>query len=231
MDIKEIILETHLIDDLKTFYADILELDIAAGNDNSIVIKAGATNIKFIESGNKKNNPFYHFAFNIPENQFSEAKEWISSKVQLIKLNGEDEFDFKSWNAHSIYFYDTTGNIIELIARHNLKNKSDKKFSGKSLLNISEVGFPVKDVEKFYTKLKQSFNLPVFSGDLKSFTAAGDENGLFIIVPEGRKWFPDCPEAKIHPAEVFINFISESILDYQGYRIISSKTQQPENKT
>jgi len=223
MDIKEIILETHSIDDLKNFYTEILELDITADDDSSIVIKAGTTDIKFLDSDNKNDRPFYHFAFNIPENQFHEAKDWISSKVELIKLNGEDEFDFKSWNAHSIYFYDTAGNIIEFIARHNLKNRSDEKFSGKSLLNISEIGIPVKDVEKFYTDLKQFLDIPVFSGELKTFTAAGDENGLFIIVPESRKWFPDCPEAKIYPATVKIISKNEKIFEDNGYKIISSK--------
>jgi len=219
MDLKEIILETHSINDLKNYYADILELDITAAGNNSIVIKAGSTYIKFLESSNKKDKPFYHFAFNIPENQFREAKEWISSKVQLIKLDGEDEFDFKSWNAHSIYFYDIAGNIIELIARHNLKNRSDEKFSGRSLLNVSEMGLPVKDVQNFYTKLKESFDIPLFSGDLKTFTAAGDENGLFIIVPVGRKWFPDCPEAKIYPATMNIISKNERVLEHNGYTI------------
>lgn len=222
MDIRTLILETHSITDLKKFYSEILELDIEAGDNNSITFKAGTTDIKFLKSEFENDKPFYHFAFNIPENQFLNAKEWISSKVELIKLNGEDEFDFKNWNAHSVYFYDTAGNIIELIARHNLKNGSDEKFSGKSLLNISEVGFPVKDVRKFYTNLKESFDIPVFSGDLKTFTAAGDENGLFIIVPEGRKWFPDCPEAQIYPAEVNIISIQETVFKNNGYKITSS---------
>jgi len=113
--------------------------------------------------------------------------------------------------------------VTESINETGIKNRSDEKFSGKSLLNLSELGIPVKDVEKFYTELRQSLDIPVFSGDLKTFTAAGDESGLFIIVPDGRKWYPDCPEAKIYPASVKIFSKTEAVFEVEGYKIISSK--------
>ncbi|MEO6695495.1 MAG: hypothetical protein ABIY50_11115 [Ignavibacteria bacterium] len=222
MDIKEIVLETHSIDKLINFYSDILELEVVR-EENAISIKAGLSDLKFINSGENE-NPFYHFAFDIPENQFKAAKLWISGKLDLITLNDQDEFDFKNWNAHSVYFYDPAGNIVELIARHNLQNASDEKFTGNSILKISEMGLPVRDPSMFYEKLKQVLELPNFSGDMKTFIAAGDEDGLFIIVNEGRNWFPDCQSAKIFPALIKIVSEKEIIYEESKYKFVSTKT-------
>lgn len=224
MFIKEVILLTDKLAELKSFYSQTLELELISESETSFTVKTSDSYLTFQNSIQIK-NPFYHFAFNIPENRFKEAKEWCLQRVGLIKLDGEDEFDFKSWNAHSVYFYDSAGNIIELIARHNLKNSSEKKFTGGSLLNISEVGLPVHDVKSFFDNVNMNFNIPDFSGDLKTFTAAGDDNGLFIIVNDGRKWFPDCPDAKIFPTTVKIisNIEKEIEFDNLPYKIISTK--------
>lgn len=223
MDIKEIILCSGNPGDLKNFYIDKLGFKLKTGNDDEFSFKAGKTLITFKKS-NSKNKPFYHFAFNIPSNKFTEAKEWIkSNNIELISLNGEVEFDFKSWNAHSFYFYDASENIVEFIVRHNLRNESDEKFTAVSIINVSEIGLPVKDVRETFTLINNKFNIPHFSGDMKTFEAAGDENGLFIIVNEGRRWFPDCQDAEIFPLTIKINseFKGEIIFEINNYRIIS----------
>jgi catechol-2,3-dioxygenase len=208
MQIKEIILQTHLINELKNFYHKLPGLKITNESSDSFKIHAGKSEIQFIQTSLSENEkPFYHFAFNIPENQFKEAKEWILAKTQTLKLNGSDEFDFKSWNAHSAYFYDPAGNIVELIARHNLKNSANNAFSGRSLLCISEIGIPVNDIIEFRSGLTSEDLFPVFSGDNETFSAVGDEEGLLILVKKGRKWYPDCPEARIFP--IIIKIISE----------------------
>jgi len=203
MQIKEIMLFTNKLNDLKKFYNETLEMDLLSANENSFTVGTSLSKITF-QNANETENPFYHFAFNIPENKLSEAKEWLRGRTELLNLNGEDEFDFKTWNAHSVYFFDPAGNVVELIARHNLKNGSKEKFTGKSLLCISEAGIVTDDVGNFYAKLNASFNIPIFSGDLKIFTAAGDDNGLFIIVPKGRHWFPTGIEAEIFPVTIHI---------------------------
>jgi catechol 2,3-dioxygenase-like lactoylglutathione lyase family enzyme len=222
MVIKEIVLQTGFPDELQKFYADTLGLNLKYKDDDSFDVQFGDSVLKFTKVPGK-NKPFYHFAFNIPENQFKEAKEWAKQRVDLIKLDGEDEFDFKSWNAHSIYFYDPSGNILELIARNNLSNKSSEQFSGKSFLNISEIGLPVYDIENFYFEVNRNFDIPIFSGDTKNFCAAGDDEGLFIIVNNGRKWFPDCPDAEIFPTAVKIKSYFRKEIEFENlpYKIIS----------
>lgn len=232
MIIKELRLLTNSLDKLKNFYGEKLGLKILSASKESFTFKTGLTDVTFIQSdkfadkfADKFENPFYHFAFNIPENKFIEAKQWISEKENLIKLGDEDEFDFTSWNAHSVYFYDPAGNIVELIARHNLINQTYGKFSSEYFLNVSEIGIPVFNVKDFYEKIKSGFGIPVFSGDLKTFTAAGDDEGLLIIVPKGRRWFPDCPDAEIFPMEIKINSGKNKSLGFSDvpYKIISEE--------
>ena len=145
-------------------------------------------------------------------------------KFNLINFNGQNEFDFKSWNAEAIYFFDPSGNILEFIARHSLNNKTENDFSGNNILSVSEIGMPVHDVKNFYDRINEVFKTPVFSGDMKSFTAAGDDKGLFIIVPEKRNWYPGCSEAGIFPIKVKIvsDFDGDLKFNDLPYQISSS---------
>ena len=224
MIIKELSLYTNLIEELKEFYTQALELVLIKEDESSFAVSCRDSVLVFTITNDIK-DPFYHFAFNIPENRFSHAKEWISRKTELIKLEGDDEFDFRSWNAHSLYFYDPSGNIVELIARHNLNNASDEEFSGKSILSVSEAGFPVEDVDKFFSEVNKEFKIPLFSGDRSAFCAAGDDSGLFIIVSKGRKWFPDCGVAEIFPLLITISSNTDKEMEFENlpYKIISSK--------
>lgn len=215
MKILEINLQTRVLDELVGFYGGLLGMDTST-DESRLSIKSGHSTLSFDEVSSEK-NPFYHFAFNIPENQLNEAINWLNEKVDLIPLKGETIFDFKAWDAHSIYFYDPAGNIVELIARHRLKNSSTKSFTGKSILSISEMGMPVKEVKPFFRELYDELRLPLFTGDLKTFTAAGDDNGLLIIVPEERKWFPDCPRAEIFPIGITISGTVDSEIRFEEY--------------
>lgn len=224
MFIKEIILNTGKLKELKEFYGSVLGLPVSSENENSISIQTINSVLTFI-ANNKEiyKNPFYHFAFNIPNNQFAQAKSWISERVKLIESDGEDEFVFESWNARAMYFYDPAGNILEFIARYDLDNSSSEKFSAKSILNISEIGMPVPDVEIFFNEISAEFKIPLFSGDKKSFCAFGDDNGLMIVVPEKRIWYPELNEAGIFPVTVIIESSIEKEIKFEElpYKIIS----------
>ena len=149
----------------------------------------------------------YHFAFNIPENQFAQAKAWLAARVKLhAAASGQAEFDFRDWNAHAVYAFDAGGNIIELIARHDLPNASTAPFGAHSLLSISEIGLAVPDVRACVQHLQTQYDLPVYDGAGSDvFTAVGDPHGLFIVVAEHRLWYPDTGiPAQAMPASVTI---------------------------
>lgn len=222
MKIRSVSLKTGRLDELKSFYSGTLGMSIASQTDTGFTLHAGESELTFDHS-HDYHGAFYHFALNIPENQLDDSIHWLKGKADLITLDGEHIFDFKAWEAHSVYFYDPAGNIIEFIARHRLKNSSDKKFSAESILSVSEIGMPVRNVRKFYEKLYTELDLPLFTGDLKTFTAAGDDTGLIIIVPEERNWFPDCPPAEIFPIALGIEGIKkgEILLKEYQYSIVS----------
>lgn len=128
----------------------------------------------------------------------------MSQRVSLLQEGSEDEFEFTSWNAHAVYFYDPAGNIVEYIVRHNLKQIASDTFTDKDILGISEVGLPVTDVSAAAFWLEHNLSLPRFKGDGESFQPMGDEHGLFILVSLGRKWFPTQHKAKAFPVTVKI---------------------------
>jgi catechol-2,3-dioxygenase len=131
-----------------------------------------------------------HFAINIPENQIEQARAWLTGRVPVLELNGESIFHFDAWNAHAVYFRDPAGSIVELIARHTLENARDEAFSAASWLSISEIGIAADDVLLAAERLQKEYALPFYHTPSESFTALGDEDGLLILVPAGREWYP-----------------------------------------
>jgi catechol-2,3-dioxygenase len=220
MNLRHIKLQTNDLSSVQDFYSHILELPIIYESKTEIIFKIGATNLAFEFSDIL--NPIYHYAINIPQNQFKLACKWLRERVETIRYEGSDIINFKNWNAHAIYFYDSVGNIVELIARHNLDNISDEIFTVKSLLKISEIGLPTANVPKFKALLNEHLMLQTFVSGGEKFDPLGTENGLFICVILDRKWFPTEVISKAFPVEVILDIDKEIDFEYEVYRIRSS---------
>lgn len=191
MKIQTLSLATADIGTTKDFYQHNLELPLIEQDEKSISFKAGDSVLKFINVDDLQ--PTYHFAFNIPCNQIEQALVWAKQKLTIIPETEDNIIaDFKNWNAKAFYFYDNNRNVVEFIARFDLQNESAQPFSGKSIVNISEAGIPVTNVEQTCAELKSKFGLDYFAKQppLKGFTALGDDEGLFIVVDINRKWYP-----------------------------------------
>jgi hypothetical protein len=185
------------------FYANILELPSRLSS-SGLEVNAGNTAILFVQAPPNFEGA-YHFAFNIPENQFRGAKEWISSRIPLLRdENGKDEFESDSWNSDSVYFKDAAGNVLEFIARHSLENAVNGEFDGRQILNVSEIGLPAEDVVAFAHELCRRLNLSVFRQQPnETFTPIGDDNGLLILPIKGRIWIPNSGvPAKLLPVKI-----------------------------
>jgi len=203
MNITHLELATKNLQAQKEFYSNILGLprDLSLGK---LEVQAGTTKLIFTQADFNFDGA-YHFAFNVPENKIRAAKEWISAKTELLyDENRLDEFDFSNWNAHSIYFKDAAGNILEFIARHDLKNAVEGRFDGSQILNVSEIGLPSEDVIAFANEICTKMNLSVFRGEPgETLTPVGDDNGLFILPIKGRIWYPNTGvTAKLLPIRV-----------------------------
>ncbi|RJG19138.1 VOC family protein [Paenibacillus thiaminolyticus] len=190
----------------KSFYRDVLELEIVEERDDSFTIQAGAAQITF-QTTTAFARPFYHFAMNIPENKFSEAKSWLQARVALIEEDGEDEVFFTSWNAHSVYFEDPSGNIVEFIARHNLSNAISHPFGSGDIHGVSEVGVVANEVFPFVRALND-MGVPNWRADDEGLTPVGDEHGLFIVAKTDREWyFSNQKQAQFYPVKVLVSGI------------------------
>lgn len=214
MLIKEVRLQSSNIFALFSFYKDTLEME-AIQSGKGISICAGETKLIFEEAA-RGANPFYHFAFNIPSNKFEEAFEWVKQKVKLLWLKDYKGYvaDFVNWHAKSFYFTDPGGNILEMIARFDLKDKLEHPFSGKQISNVSEIGivFSADIFDKEVDALMKNYSLDYFDKQppLPQFRAIGNDSGLFIVVPENRAWFATDQVSKIYKTE--ITFIDKNQL-------------------
>jgi catechol-2,3-dioxygenase len=138
--------------------------------------------------------PFYHFAFNIPENKIVKALEWQKARTPLLFIPDQNRaagyppevVDYSHWNAHSIFFLDPAGNVVEYIARHDLKNADSSSFSLMDILYASEIGLIVDDVPRTAERLKDWAAVPQYRGGSDQFMALGDEHGLLLVMKRGR---------------------------------------------
>ena len=186
------------------FYVHVLELSVNL-TPEKLEVRVGKTILAFTQARPDFDGA-YHFAFNIPENQFHNAKVWISSRIPLLRDEaGKDEFESAGWNSHSVYFKDAAGNVLEFIARHNLKNAVIREFDSHQILNISEIGLPSEDVIAFAHELCAKLNVSVFKQEADAtFTPVGDDNGLFILPIKDRIWIPNSGvPAKLLPVKVY----------------------------
>ncbi|MCB9211697.1 MAG: hypothetical protein H6609_20230 [Ignavibacteriales bacterium] len=101
MKINRLKLFTRNLNGQKEFYKSILELEVIEENNNSFSVKVGESILTFVFG---EDNPFYHFAFNIPSYQINESYEWIKQKIDTLSYEGKDIIKFDGWNAEALYF-------------------------------------------------------------------------------------------------------------------------------
>lgn len=195
MLLTKITLQANHLTSLKHFYKEVMGLPVLFLEEDKLEIRAGNSRLIF-EENEKIEDPYYHIAFNIASNKFEEAFEWFKSKVLLLWVYDYKSYvaDFTRWNAKSFYFYDPAGNILEIISRFDLNNISEEPFSGTSISNVSELGivFPALDFADHVARFMEKYSLHFFDKQSPgaNFKVAGNDEGLFIMVPEGRNWSP-----------------------------------------
>ena len=205
MRIISLVLQTKDPEGLAFFYSHILNMSVEKSEGQfTILLENGS--IQFQQD--KTVDAFYHFAITIPCNKIVEALEWLKDKTELLWIEDYNSFiaDFVHWNARSLYFMDSAGNIVELIARMDLANGTEEPFSARHFLSVSEIGlvFPSEKIEEETSRLLQDYPLQYFSrqSPFPNFKAVGTDEGLFIIVTAHRNWYPTRKASLIFPVEV-----------------------------
>jgi catechol-2,3-dioxygenase len=194
MLIQELTLATGNPNEQKKFYCSELgfpEIEIK-GESDGFSFQSGYTKINFIP-GDK--DARYHFAFNVRPDQFENSISWLNNLGIELLDNVEKTgkiVDFPNWNAKSVYFFDPAGNIVEIIARAGIARAGNApKFSANSLTGISEIGIVCDDVLAIQNWIETTHHVNGFVRQKNSanFSAMGDDEGLLLLVPSGRKWF------------------------------------------
>jgi catechol-2,3-dioxygenase len=180
--------------DMKAFYHKSLGLSVAEEKPDRLTVEAGRTRLTFVKPATGDDKPFYHFAFNIPENKAAAARDWQAKRTPLLPIPkalrdpkySDDVVHYRHWNAHSVFFFDPAGNVVEYIARHDLKNQAPGDFGSADILYASEIAFVVDDVPAATAKLKEAAGLGEYNGTGDQFAALGDEHGLLLVMKRGR---------------------------------------------
>lgn len=178
---------------LINFYHRKLGLAYQRNGKNAVTFSAGDSSLTFAHGHAQETSPFYHFAFNIPANQVASAHQWLADRSEIIPAPEhlrDPIYDpaivhFRHWNAHSVFFYDPAGNVVEFIARHILRNKTRGAFSTEDILHLSEIGFMADDVPTVAAQLKKETGLAQYSESSQEFSAFGDELGLLLVLKSG----------------------------------------------
>jgi catechol 2,3-dioxygenase-like lactoylglutathione lyase family enzyme len=199
MHLREIRLASARLGEQRALYAGAFGLPVA-DEDGALAVAIGAARLAL---GPGEQSP-QHFAIRIPSSAYADALDWLGERVEL--LTGEDgsrAFAFPDWNADSAYFADPDGNIVELIAHHDLPEPYTPPFGPPALLGICEAGVPVDDVGGFLDELERRTGAPRWSGNRETFAAAGTKAGSLIVVRRGRVWYPtDAAKATRAPVAI-----------------------------
>lgn len=214
------------LDAMKAYYIDLLEMELISYNTSELTFMGGRTAITFIRS-HDAGDPWYHFAFNIPENKILAARDWQLERTDLIptptnKIDAgypSDVRHFRHWNAHSLFFWDPAGNLLEYIARHDMNNASSGAFSKKDILYASEIAFVVDDQATEASLLHQHLKLEPYPRSTDFWWSMGDESGLLLCIPK-RLWGENTPHPKrfgVHRTEATILGDEEASYHFGGF--------------
>jgi catechol 2,3-dioxygenase-like lactoylglutathione lyase family enzyme len=140
----------------------------------------------------------HHFAFHV-----AQLDGW--------QLELSDEHDFSAWDgARARYFRDPEGNVGELIARPRARAER----------SLAEVGLPVADVAAAVEQLA-SLGLGPHHGWNESFAPLGDDDGLLIVVREGRRWFPTDAASGVTAVQVTVETGTPGTVEVGAHRVVS----------
>ena len=210
---KSVTFLTNKLKSLRRFYGDILNLKITESDDEQFTLEVGESSIIFKQA---EQPAFYHFAINIPGNQFSLMKLWIQDRVTLNRGESVDEVYFPSFDADAIYFEDPAGNIVELIGRRKRDLFGD--VTAASFLNVSEVGIVTPFVSDIGEQL-QDFGIPLRSGtevDPDSVNFLGRDDEFIVLVPPARKWYFSEKMSETYSLEIILNDNRKITIDPEG---------------
>ena len=208
MNIEHVTMYASNFETTKRFYETTLKFPFISITHDRFTFKAGQTTVTFVKAPFAV-QPFYHFAFDIPANQFEEAKAWTKEKITLSQEQADDEVYFSGIDAKSIYFEDPAGNIVEFICRFTDAKRSNQRFTVASLQKMSEMSIVVPNKLDAIRSLK---TISVFERDNEEISTDGlsfmgdrKDATYLLLVNEGRTWFFSNKKSTSFPVDISLN--------------------------
>ncbi|MFC4639002.1 VOC family protein [Deinococcus hohokamensis] len=204
MHLRHLTLPTREFAAQRAFYTRTLGLSPCHEGPGTLSVQTGTSRLTLQHDDSTPG--YLHLAWDIPAPQLDAAEAWLRARVPLLAdEEGHTRFPpAEEWNTTSLYFEDPAGNILEFVARHDQRSPASGAFGPHSLRRLSELGLVVPDVARAAGQLEQHFGLRAFNGQSPTFTPVGGHDGMLIVVPEGRGWFPVRRPAV--PAPFALNF-------------------------
>jgi catechol 2,3-dioxygenase-like lactoylglutathione lyase family enzyme len=195
MQIDRVTLATRNLEGQRHFYGEVLGLPTSVDAEGALHVHAGRSELIF--QLDESVTPFYHVAFGVATSSVEDAVDWVRSRVPLIAdpEDGQELFLSKLWGANQFYFADADGNVLEFITRHIEPGDTQ-------ICYIAEVGTPVADLPATVARFEQELGGARKNGESLTFNPVGDSDGLLIVVPAGRNWFPTKQAANPLPLKV-----------------------------
>jgi catechol-2,3-dioxygenase len=164
-----------------------MELALSEDADDRFAVETGSSRLIF-ECAARAEPAYYHYAINVPVAQFETTAAWLQARTPLLSnATGETVMRAGNWPARMVYFADPDGNIGELIARDDLETDDSR-----ILLHLSEIGLADADPLALVAHVQQTIGLAAYRNlPAPDFSAIGDPHGLLIVVPTGRRWYPE----------------------------------------
>lgn len=196
MKIENIKLFTSEFEKTFQFYEEILECPVWMIGQEAFTVKIGETHLCF-QQANDDVQPFYHFAIDIPYNHFFDMKQHYQNILFLLMEDGQHTTYFESFVAHSFYFQDPSGNVVELIAR--ISNITDEpEFS-----RISEIGFVCNETKAVFEALSKfhlnTYEKQPFAPHDLNFIGDHYDDSFILLTPEDNKWLFSDQFSESHP--------------------------------
>ena len=217
---------TLRLDEMHHFYANVMGFETEK-NQRTLRVRTGETTIQFdkVADNNEKAHSSlnYHIAWAIPENKFALSKKWLAERTILLKdASGMDEFYFHYVNRQGVYFEDPDGNILELIARHDLKDAVAGAFALPDVLYVNHVGLVADDVAATVKQLGRNLGLELRGRTWPNFASVGDPHRHVTIVKRNRLWIPErVKAASVFETDIVLHGSPEKSYEFESlpYRI------------
>lgn len=210
---KKVVLYTNRLEEMKGFYEYQMGFRIIEEDAASFTLSIGDSQLVFAESDRAA---IYHFALNIPGNQFSLAKSWASSRVALNRQEGMDEIYYANFDADAFYFQDPAGNVVEFIGRRNVDRMGN--FSVDSLLNISEVSITTPSVKEVGEQIEK-LDIPVRGNkgiEPAALNFLGSGDAFILLVAPKRVWYFSKQKSEVHPLSIELLDGRQIVIDGEG---------------